>query len=206
MKLLAISPHPDDVEFGCGGTLAKFAKSGWKIHLLYMTCGELGGNPKLRKKEAEHAASLLKARIFWGGFSDTQIPLAKETNDRIETVIDEVSPNLILTPYHDDTHQDHRNTARATVTATRYARNVLAYEVPTSVHFNPTVFVDIGSMLKSKMALLRAHKSQVYQTKVPDLSILENARSTAVFRGIQYRVKYAEGFLPIRLGLDFQCS
>ena len=101
----------------------------------------------------------------------------------------QVKPNLVLVPYSDDTHQDHRYTSQAALTATRYQKNVLFYEVPTSVHFNPTVFVDIGSVIKKKMSLLRAHRSQVFQTKVPGLSILENSRSTAIFRGTQYRVR-----------------
>jgi len=204
MEILAISPHPDDLEFGCGGTLLKFAKEGHRIHLMYMTLGEMGGDPQVRRRESEGAARLLKAKVHWGGFTDTKIPLSMEAINRIEAVLRAVRPTLIFTPYHNDTHQDHRVTSQATFTATRYSRNVLFFEVPTSVDFNPTVFVDIGSVLKPKLALLRAHRSQVYLTKVPGLSILENARSTAIFRGAQNRVKFAEGFLPVRLALDFQ--
>jgi len=202
MNVLAISPHPDDVEFGCGGTLSKLAKQGHKIHLMYMTLGELGGDPKTRRKEAERAASLLKANVHWGGFSDTQIPLSKETINRVESVMDAAKPDLVFIPYLMDTHQDHRYTSRAATTAARYHRNVLYFEVPTSVDFLPTVFTDVGPALKSKMALLRAHRSQVYLTKVPGLSIVENARSVAIFRGTQFRVKFAEGFLPVRMTLD----
>lgn len=203
MKILAISPHPDDAEFGAGGTLAKLARAGHKIHLLYMTAGEIGGSPAQRRREAERAAKLLSAGVSWGGFSDTQIPMAKETINRIEDVLEEVKPGLIFTPYYQDTHQDHRYTSQATFTATRYVRNVLFYEVPTTVDFNPTVFVDIREVLKTKFDLLRAHRSQVYLTKVPGLSILEHARSTAIFRGTQHRVKFAEGFMPLRLALDW---
>jgi LmbE family N-acetylglucosaminyl deacetylase len=203
MNILVISPHPDDLEYGCGGTLVKYSRKGHKIHLMYMTAGEMGGDPKVRRREAERAAKLLKAQIYWAGFTDTNIPLAKETINRIEEVIRKVRPTLIFTPYYNDTHQDHRYTSQATFTASRYSRNVLFYEVPTTVDFNPTVFVDIGSVLPQKLALLRAHRSQVFQTKVPGLSILENARSTAVFRGTQHRVRFAEGFHPARLTLDF---
>jgi hypothetical protein len=57
-------------------------------------------------------------------------------------------------------------------------------------------------VLKNKLALLKAHKSQVFATRVANLSILESVKATALFRGFQNRVKYAEGFVPLRLSLD----
>ena len=104
--------------------------------------------------------------------------------------------------YCDDTHQDHRNVARAVITAARYTKNLLFYEVPTTQNFVPTVFSDIGAILGHKVRLLKCHRSQVYKTRVKNLSIIETAKSTAVFRGYQDRVKYAEGFTPQRLLLD----
>ena len=77
------------------------------------------------------------------------------------------------------------------------------YETPSSIDFSPTVFVDIGDVIKEKLFLLKLHKSQVYATKVKKLSILESAVSTAIYRGYQDRVKYAEGFVPLRLALDY---
>jgi len=203
MDILVIGPHPDDLEYGCGGTLAKFAKAGHRIHLMVSTKGEMGGEPGIREKEQERSARLIKAKLYWGRWMDTQVPLDKSIIQNIEGLIGKVRPSLILIPYHNDTHQDHRNVAQAAMTATRYARNVLFYEVPTSVDFTPSVFVDIGKFLDKKFALLKAHRSQVYQTKISNLSIIENARSAAIFRGFQNRVKYAEGFLPLRLALDF---
>jgi LmbE family N-acetylglucosaminyl deacetylase len=203
VNILAIGPHPDDLEFGCGGTLAKMSRLGHKIHLLIMTKGEMGGHSSIRMKEQETAARLLRAKLYWGRWTDTQVPLTKDIIQDIENVIRLVEPTLIFVPYFNDTHQDHRNVSQATITATRYARNVLFYEAPTAVDFSPTVFVNIGATLEKKFSLLRAHRSQVYQTKVTDLSIIENARSAAIFRGFQNRVKFAEGFMPLRLALDF---
>jgi len=201
MKVLVISSHPDDFEFGCGGTLIKFSKKA-KIYLLVMTKGEVGGDPNIRSKEQEKVCKYLGANLFWGGYKDTQIDFNKKLIDTIECVIKDVSANLIFTHYYQDTHQDHRNVAEATITATRYIRNVLFYETPSSIDFSPTVFVDIGDAIKEKLYLLKLHKSQVYATKVKKLSILESAVSTAIYRGYQNRVKYAEGFIPLRLSLD----
>ncbi len=203
MNILVIGPHPDDLEYGCGGTLSKLSRRGHPITLLVMTKGGVGGKVALRQREQETSARLLKARLIWGRWKDTRVPLDKPLIQYIENVIRRVKPTLIFVPYHNDTHQDHRHVSQATITATRYARNVLFYEVPTSVDFTPSLFMDIGDSLDQKFALLRAHRSQVYQTKVPNLSIIENARSAAIFRGFQNRVKYAEGFVPLRLALDF---
>jgi len=203
MNILAVGPHPDDIEFGCGGTLLRYAKNGHKIYLLILTKGEHGGKPKIRQKEQAKSAKIMHAKIFWGRYEDTKIPLEKELINKIENVIKKVKPEIIFTPYFNDTHQDHRNVSQATITATRYIHNVLFYEVPTTVDFAPTsIFVDIGEVVEKKMNLLRAHKSQVYATRVAGLSILESAKSTAIFRGYQNRVKYAEGFVPLRFSLN----
>jgi len=109
---------------------------------------------------------------------------------------------FIFVHYGDDTHQDHRHLATCTVTATRYTRNVLFYEGPTTQNFTPTVFVNIGSVLDKKLDALRAHDSQVMKTNIEGLSILDVARSSAHFRGIQGRVRSAEGFVPLRLFIN----
>ena len=99
---------------------------------------------------------------------------------------------------HADTHQDHRALSKAAVSATRYIKNVLFYEGPTTQQFSPNVFVDINETMEDKISMLLAHHSQVTKTNIEGLSIADIARSTAVFRGIQGRVHYAEGFIPLR--------
>jgi LmbE family N-acetylglucosaminyl deacetylase len=121
---------------------------------------------------------------------------------KIEGVIAEVKPDFIFCNYPDDTHQDHRHLSQAIMSATRYIRNVLFFEGPTTQNFGPQVFVDISDNLNQKMAALEAHRSQVMKTNIEDLSIVEVARSTANFRGIQGRVKYAEAFQALRLFIN----
>ena len=203
MKILAIGAHPDDLEYGCGGTLHKFSKLHHKINLLVMTRGEMGGDPALRQKEQAKSAKILNADLYWGRFKDTKIPLEKDIINTIEYFIKRIRPDLIFVMHPKDTHQDHRTVAQATITATRYVKNVLFYEVPTSFNFSPaSVFIDITKHISKKMDLLKAHKSQVYSTRVSNLTILETVKATALFRGFQNRVKYAEGFVPLRLSLD----
>jgi len=79
--------------------------------------------------------------------------------------------------------------------------DLLFYEVPSSRNFNPTLFINIGPVIEKKYELLKLHKSQVHKTRVPYLSILESARSMAIYRGNQARAKYAEGFVAYRVML-----
>ena len=108
-------------------------------------------------------------------------------------------PDIVFLNYADDVHQDHRATAHAGISATRYIKEVLFYEVPTTQHFEPDIFVDIQDVLDKKLQLLKLHASQVDKTKVENLTILESAQSCANFRGFQGRVKYAEGFKALRI-------
>lgn len=199
-NILAIGAHPDDIEFGCGGTLLKYADMGYNIYLLILTMGNVGGDPWIRRKEQEESAEVLNAKkIFWGNFTDTDLPSTNTVISVIEDVINETNPHTILMNYFDDTHQDHRTAAEAAISATRYAKEVLFFEVPSSKNFQPDIFVDIRDVLDKKLELLSSHASQVDRTRVKDLTILESARSCANFRGYQGRVKYAEGFKALRI-------
>ena len=203
MNILAIGAHPDDIEIGCGGSLIKYREKGDNVFLLVMTCGESGGDGEARCYEQKESLKILQAEeLFWGGHSDTNLLLDQRLISNIENVLHKVKPDFIFVNYFDDTHQDHRNLAKATISATRYIKNVLFYEVPTTQNFSPNVFVDINDVLNEKIALLKAHGSQVMKTNIEDLSILEIAKSYANFRGIQGRVKYAEGFVSLRLFIN----
>ena len=157
----------------------------------------------LRRREQEDSAQIIGARkIFWGEYRDTEIPLNRELIVRLEGVIREIEPRMIFVNYPEDTHQDHRNLAQGTLSATRYVPNFLFYECPSSVNFTPNCFTDIEKVLDKKLACLEAHRSQVTKTNIEDLSILELAVSCANFRGIQARVKDAEAFQSVRLLLN----
>ena len=202
-KILAIGAHPDDIEFGCGGALIKYTRRGHRLFLLVMTGGGMGGKSTTRMEEQEDSKEILGAeKIYWGGYEDTHLIMDIELIGKIESVIAEVKPDFIFCNFPDDTHQDHRHLAQAIMSATRYIQNVLFYEGPTTQNFNPQVFVDISDTLDKKVQALQAHHSQVMKTNIEDLSIVEVARSSANFRGIQGRVKYAEAFHSLRLFIN----
>ncbi|MBI5185867.1 MAG: PIG-L family deacetylase [Nitrospinae bacterium] len=203
MGILAIGAHPDDIEIGCGGTLHKFAAEGHGIYLMVMTLGDKGGDTAKRKAEQMKSAEILGAAdVFFQGYEDTNLPMDKGTVDSIERVIHKILPQYIFVNYKEDTHQDHRALAKATISATRNIRNVLFYEVPTTHDFTPNVFVDITSVMERKVESLEAHSSQIMKTNVEGSSIMDIALSAARFRGVQGRVKFAEGFVSQRLFLN----
>jgi LmbE family N-acetylglucosaminyl deacetylase len=203
VNILAIGAHPDDVEFGCGGTLIKYALQGHATYMLVLTDGGRGGDPAVRLQEQAAAAKALGVKeVFWGGYQDTEVPMGRALIQKVEEILHLVKPDLIFVHFGDDTHQDHRHLSTAVVTASRYTRNVLFYEGPTTANFIPSVFVDLESVLKRKLHALKAHASQVEKTGVEGLSIVDLARAAAHFRGIQGRVRTAEGFVPLRLFLN----
>lgn len=200
MNVLAIGSHPDDIEFGCGGSLGKYAERGHNVYMLVMTEGGPSGGNEIRHAEQMDASSVLGIKeIFWGGLVDTMIEIRPEIIRQIEEIIAHVKPDFIFCHYPEDTHQDHRHLAQMTISATRYIHNVLFYEGPTTENFTPHVYIDITKTLTQKVKALLAHASQVEKTNIEDVTIIEMAHSTANFRGIQGRVKYAEAFCALRL-------
>ncbi len=204
MNILAIGAHPDDIEYGCGGTLLKMAaQKKSSIFFFVATHGEFGGETEVRIKEQEKAAAMLGVKeIYWGGFMDTKLTVDRELIGKIEGAIKECDPQVILVNYPDDTHQDHRYLAESTVVASRYRRKVLFYEDYTSSNYEPHLFVDIGDVLEDKVKLLKCHRSQVEREYPTSLDMVESTRAVANFRGFQAKVKYAEGFGALRYLLD----
>jgi LmbE family N-acetylglucosaminyl deacetylase len=200
MKILAVGAHPDDIEFGCGGTLLKYAQAGHETYLLILTDGSFGGDPSVRIAEQKRAAKLMGVKeVFWGGFRDTELEDNRELISKIDEAIAKTKPDIVLLNHPHDGHQDHRALANAGISASRYVEEVLFYEVPTTIHFEPNIFVDIQEVLIKKLELLKVHTSQVDRTKVPNLTILESTQACAMFRGYQGRVKHAEGFKAMRV-------
>ena len=199
MNILALGAHPDDIEYGCGGTFLKFARSGANIFFMVLTKGEFGGDPGIRVKEQEEALKLLGVKkIFWGGYVDTELPNERIIITRIDEVIEEVKPDEVYVNYIDDIHQDHRTLAECTLAATRYVKRVFFYEDYTSNNFEPDVFVDIEDVLEEKQKLIQVYSSQVSKAYPTKLDMVESVRAAANFRGFQGKIKYAEGFKAFR--------
>jgi len=197
LRILAIGAHPDDIELGAGGALAKFAKQGDKIHILVMSSGERGGSATQRIKEAKEAAKILGASsINVHKLPDAKITDSVETVMKIENVVNQIHPQRVYTHSSKDTHQDHRYTALASISAARYVPEILAYELPLAFpSFNPQVYIDITDTLKTKVKALMTYKSQAEKEYMKT----EAVEGLARYRGHQAGVKYAEAFEVIRI-------
>lgn len=203
LNVLAIGAHPDDVELGCGGALLAHAAAGDSVTMLVVTGGEKGpgdiGRGAGRREEQEHAARLLGARLVWGGRTDCQVVPDSATVRLIEDVMAATRADIVYVHAPDDSHQDHRAVAAATLGAARRMSRVLHYQSPSTLQFNPTVYVDVTAYLSGKVAALSAHASQVEMSAMvePD-AVVASARHW----GAQARIGYAEAFQPTRMVLD----
>jgi LmbE family N-acetylglucosaminyl deacetylase len=203
MNVLAIGAHPDDLEYGCAGALIRHAQRGDRVFLAVVTDGSQGGDPQVRRQEQLDAAKVIGAEeVFFLDFPDTLFECNRESITRIEAVVRKVDAEIVYSHFGEDTHQDHRNVARAVVPAARSVPNLLYFEGLSSQNFMPNVFVNIGRMINQKLAALEAHASQVEKTNIENMTILDISRSAANFRGIQGRVTYAEGFVAVRYFID----
>lgn len=193
MKILAIGAHPDDVEIGCGGALLYFQKYHQAtITLLLMTAGEAGFAQAVnRTQEQEDACQVMGIeKCFWGNCVDTALHLQDAINI-IENVVGEVDPDFVFTHYGEDTHQDHRVLADATVSACRGRTNLLHYESISSQNFSPLMFVDIEEFVELKCKAIASHISQEEQ-----LGLADYVRTLAQYRAYRTTLKHVEGFIP----------
>ena len=168
MRIVSIGAHPDDVEAGMGGTLAKHVHIGDETHTILCTLGGIVGNPEERKQEAKSAASIL-------GFNDVHIldysafklnrPINPEFIDVIKRVLIEIDPGRVYVHSPFDYHQVHRSISNCVVAATNDLgiKQVLFYEFisSTGYDFKPNAFVDISDYVELKIRSMSEHKSQL---------------------------------------------
>jgi LmbE family N-acetylglucosaminyl deacetylase len=206
MRILAVGAHPDDIELGCGATLALFKRRGHEVYLLVLTKGEASGDPHLREEECEQSARTIGAdKVFFGSLKDTTITDGVETIMEIERFIIQLKPDIIFAHSYKDGHQDHRNVGMAALSAARNSKKVLLYESPAALReFLPQLFVDVTSTFEIKLEALKAFGTQVSKVyfkgqdvnhvahRIPYVS--NAAEGLARFRGFQAGVGLAEAF------------
>lgn len=200
MKVLAIGAHPDDIELGCGATLLAHRRRGDSVSLLVMSSGERGPLDAVpRALEQQNAAELLNAELRWGGFPDGSVPQGHEAVELIEAARKACGADIVYTHAPDDSHQDHRATALASLAACRRVQRVCLYEAPSSRHFDPSIYVDVEDLVEDKLRLIGAHRSQVLKNGLVDL---EAVSAQARYRGFQARIRHAEAFESTRFVWD----
>ena len=211
-NILAIGAHADDVEFGCFGTLIKHINDGDNVHILIMSNGDVKHsvtNKTLRiseqtKLESKTAANLINANLIQLDFPDREVPFTVESITEIEKVINNYNINTVYTHWSGDTHQDHINTLKSSLAASRIVDNVLSYEqvpVPrvTDVYPVANYYVDITDYMDKKIQASQCHISQIEKYESYGIDMIDSLSVLARYRGNQVGVKYAEAFDVLKM-------
>lgn len=223
LDILAIGSHPDDVELGCGATLAKEVSRGKKVGIIDLTRGELGtrGTAKTRDAEADEAAKILGVSMRANmKFADGFFTNDKAHQLEVIKMIRHYQPEIVICNAIDDRHIDHAKGSQLVSDAcflsglrkieTRF-EGVAELQEPwrpkTVYHFiqwkdlEPDVAVDVTSFMDQKMEAVLAYKTQFFN---PDSEEPETPISSKNFTdSITYRarnlgrlvgVEFAEGY------------
>ena len=199
--VLALGAHPDDLELGCGATLAKLTAAGVRVRAVIFTDGAKGAPEGSNRAQETRAAlrSLGVEDVQLHSFPDTKLhEHLNELIGVIEEHVRETAPDRVYTMFDGDRHQDHRTVYEASAVACRKVRQLLGYETPSSYpNFVPTVFEPVDDFIERKVEALKLHKSQGDRLYMHE----EKIRSAAHFRGVQVDLGQTEGFLPYKLVL-----
>ncbi len=217
MRILALGPHPDDVEFGCAPILIKEIQKGSQVKILVLSKGEAAtyGTSEIREREARDAAKIIGAEIEFLDFGgDCRIENTPKNGLAIAKHIRTYKPDIVLAPQPDeDQHPDHCAVGKMARAAARFARYGGLLELKklpthkiTALYFyaitqnfgqRPDIIIDVSDSYKKWMEAVRAHQTQMQGKNYDDLF---TARAHAL--GVTIGVKYAQGLWvnePIRL-------
>lgn len=195
--------HPDDVEIGMAGTIARLAAVG---HDVYVCIASVPGDRVKRMAEAREAGRILGVKkVIFLSLDDDDLGYNRKSIGAIDHIVRQLNPHSIFTHWVEDSHQDHVNLTRCVIAATRKNHfNVYMYEqtIPggiTPAAFRAQYLIDISPYIEEKMGSVRAHASQL--EKNGDWW-MEGIRGRAMYRGYQIRARYAEAFEVIKISSD----
>lgn len=191
--VLAIGAHPDDIEIGCGATLAKHKMNGDIVHGLILTGGGQHGNPLIRESEFRRAASIVGIKsLSFADLEDTYIfENLRATILAIEALVEQINPDIVYSHSEHDRHQDHIGTFLATRVACRNIPQVLLYETPSILPtFSPQVFVNVEDTIEKKLEAIRLYASQS-SSYYMECDLVEGL---AKIRGYSQNVRFCEAF------------
>lgn len=217
-NVLVVAAHTDDEALGCGGTIAKHVAQGDTVYAAFLADG-VTSRPEAREEEmearntagskAQQVLGITKSYML--GFPDNRmdtVPLL-DIVQKLESVLNEVHPQVVYTHHSGDLNVDHRITHQVVLTACRPVpkasiKEIYAFEVLSATEWNtpgvtpfiPNVFIDISGHLETKMQALKAYELEMRE--VPHSRSLVNVRRLAEFRGNCVGVDAAEGLSLVR--------
>ena len=211
-NVMAIGAHPDDIEFGCSGTLSNHIDVGDNVIMVVMTntesvdgvTGEILRTKEENQEEARCSAKVIGCDIEFLSFKDLHVPFSFESVSQLEYLIKKHDIDTIYTHWAGDANQDHIATFKTTMAAGRYVPNVFCYEqipIPrvSENSINPNYYVDVTKSFDNKIEASSCHKSQIKKYKSHGFDVPKNLKTLAEFRGIQANCEYAEAFQVIKM-------
>lgn len=186
-RILCIAPHPDDCEFGVGGTIARYSSMGKEIYFAILTDGSKGTTDRsispddlaaIRRREEEDACRVLGVRrMLWLGYRDGELEYSLDLVYRLISIIRIVRPEIVLAPdptLRYEFHPDHIAAGRAAGTAAMFSHlphyNHIDLEKGLEPHRieyigfyytpKPNIYIDITGYFDKKLEALRRHRSQ----------------------------------------------
>lgn len=221
LDILAFGAHPDDVELGCSGTIAKEVTLGKKVGIIDLTRGELGtrGSVETRNLEAAKASEILGVSIRENLDMRDGFFVNDEAHQlKVIQMIRKYQPEIVLCNAIDDRHIDHGKGSKLVsdacfLSGLRQIKTELNGEVqeawrPRVVYhyiqwknIEPDFVVDISAFMETKMQSVLAYGSQFYDPKsnepvtpIASKNFLDSIKYRAQDLGRLVGVEYAEGF------------
>lgn len=226
VDFLAIGAHPDDVELGCGGTIAKLISEGKTVAVVDLTRGEMGtrGTDETRAEEARNASEILGVSSRENlGMKDGFLINSEENQITIVKMIRKYRPEIVFANAIEDRHPDHAKAAKLIsdacflsglpkVETSLNGENQEAWRPKHIFHYiqwkniKPEFVVDISDVIDKKIKACLAYKTQFYDpnskepmTPIATKDFLESLTYRAQDLGRLSGVDYAEGFTTERL-------
>jgi bacillithiol biosynthesis deacetylase BshB1 len=217
VDLLAFGPHPDDIEIGIGGTIAKHAALGYRVGLCDLTAGEMGSNGTVEERLAEAEAARAVLGAGWRvslRLPDRAIGRDSAHERAVAALVRRARPRVVAIPYWSDRHPDHVSASRL-LTEGVFSAGLRRFDAdgehwkPQSVCYYfinesapPSFVVDVSDHYETKRRALACHASQ-FRPAAPDAvaTRLTSARFAQLVEsrdaqfGAQIGVAFAEGFV-----------
>lgn len=225
LKILALGAHPDDVELGAAGTLAKHIAQGDTCGIVDFTRGELGtrGTPELRIEEANAAGEILGVTVRENlGLRDGYITNGEESQLKVIQMIRKYQPEILLINAPNDRHPDHGAASELSVRSSFHAglRKIETFDNgklqepwrPKAVYhyiqyydLEPDFIVDVSGFMDVKLESIKAYGSQFYdpnskepKTVISSEGFFKSLESRAEEWGRQIYRQHGEGFIKER--------
>lgn len=203
MNILVVSAHHDDLELGCGGTVAKLCDEGHRVISLVMTHSGYQGVDKtdirLREtaaNEAQAAGNILGYELISFNEDTFDIPICDANIVKILDVILKYKIDTIFTHWHGDTHISHQRISTMVFHSSRHVSRILGFAVNWYIGkqpFSPHFFVSIdNSQWERKIKALQCYESEFQRAGKRWVDYLDNQ---TLNYGMQTGVPRAEGFI-----------